>query len=106
MEYKKIEGEIIKFLRDSANQIEDGSIEDKKLMYIVELYLQTKFACEENSFEDKDLMKYMSLGWYIYSMRDGVHGERNDGERNDGERNDGERNDGEEGEESVEGENM
>ena len=61
--------ELVKFLRELSNSIENNDIEDKKLLEISKFFMKFKFY--ENGvygeYEKDEMVKYMSLGWYIYT---------------------------------------
>lgn len=63
---------IINFLRNLANNIENKTIDDKLLQHIGEFYMSVLFKEEidkvDSSIEEKDLVKFLTVGWYIYNI--------------------------------------
>ena len=57
--------ELVKFLRELSNSIENNDIEDKKLLEISKFFMKFKF--DDGEYERDEMVKYMSLGWYIYT---------------------------------------
>ena len=57
--------ELVKFLRELSNSIENNDIEDEKLIDISKFFMEFKFG--EQKYEKDEILKYMSLGWYIYT---------------------------------------
>ena len=61
--------ELVKFLRELSNSIENNDIKDEKLLEISKFFMKFKF--DENGvygeYEKDEMVKYMSLGWYIYT---------------------------------------
>lgn len=66
--------ELIKFLRELADGLEKEEIEEKEQSYISEFFMKYKFMdgiMQMMNQEDKDkdeIIKYFSLGWYIYTF--------------------------------------
>ena len=58
--------ELVKFLRELINSIENNDIEDNKLLEISKFLIKFKFY-ENGKYEEDEMVKYMSLGWYIYT---------------------------------------
>ena len=73
---------LITFLRDTADSIENENIKDIDLRSVGEFYMKHCFLRETNlddegtsrqignteEFDMKDLIKFLALGWYIYSV--------------------------------------
>ena len=64
---------IINFLRNTADLIEKNEIDDQNLQLAGEYYmrylLQTEVDNVENAtIEEKDLVKFLTTGWYIYNV--------------------------------------
>jgi len=62
-----IRNEIIDTLRNIANRLEDNNLDDKTNSLIYEYFLKYKFMNENENIKRDDALKFMSLGWYIYS---------------------------------------
>jgi hypothetical protein len=65
--------ELIVFLRDIANSIEDDSIEPYDKQRVGEFYMQYKFKnmindINSSDIDEKDMIKFLVLGWYIYCV--------------------------------------
>ena len=66
---------LIKFLRDTANSFEQKNLNETEIFSIGELYTSMKFF-KYNSYinkekqDEKDLIKFLSLVWYIYNIID------------------------------------
>jgi len=58
--------ELVKFLRELINSIENNDIKDNKLMEISKFLIKFKYE-EDGKYEEDEMVKYMSLGWYIYT---------------------------------------
>ena len=62
--------QLIDFLRNLANDIENNNIEDEKLLNISQFMINYHFQNEEISddYSRNDMIKFLSLGWYIYTQ--------------------------------------
>jgi hypothetical protein len=65
--------EITVFLRDIANSIENDSIEPCDKQRVGEFYMQYKFKnmindINSSDIDEKDMIKFLVLGWYIYCV--------------------------------------
>lgn len=70
---KKIKDlEIVSFLHNLADCIEKDELTHKQMKIIGDFFLSYKFdtyvKTNEKCISDNDLMKFVSLGWYIYSI--------------------------------------
>ena len=54
--------ELVKFLRELINSIENNDIKDNKLMEISKFLIKFKYE-EDGKYEEDEMVKYMSLGW-------------------------------------------
>jgi hypothetical protein len=64
---------IINFLRNTADLIEKNEIDEQNLQLAGEYYmrylLQTEVDNVQNAtIEEKDLVKFLTTGWYIYNV--------------------------------------
>ena len=64
---------LIPFLRNIANSLENGDLAPKQLGMIGEFFM--KYQCEkelsnekETEFTEKDMKKFLFLGWYVYTQ--------------------------------------
>ena len=62
--------QLIDFLRNLANDIENNNLEDEKLLNISQFMMNYHFQNEEISddYSRDDMIKFLSLGWYIYTQ--------------------------------------
>jgi len=70
------ESELVKFLRDLADSLEKKELSNNKIKLISELYISYNFEEEldrqntsntKKDFEEEDLVKFISLGYYVYT---------------------------------------
>lgn len=61
---------LVNFLRNTADSVEYGLESNEKIQKIGEFYMS--YRCLENknneTYDDMDIMKFVILGWYIYSI--------------------------------------
>ena len=62
MENKEI---LINFLDEIIDKLEKDEVEHEKLVDLSKFMLKYKF--EENYKLDNDLIKFLTMGWYVYS---------------------------------------
>jgi hypothetical protein len=57
------------FLRTLATDIENGKLPDDKLQQVGEFFMTFLFLqdLEKNKKSDKDFLKFMTMGWYVYN---------------------------------------
>jgi len=65
--------ELILFLRDIANSIENNDINPDDKQRVGEFFMQYKFKnmindINSTDIEEKDMIKFLVLGWYIYCV--------------------------------------
>ena len=71
--------DLISFLRDLANSIEQKTIQRDQLLEVSKFFMSYKFQEQEiaddngdpeiggsGDYDQKELIKFLSLGWYIY----------------------------------------
>lgn len=59
---------IISFLEKLISDIKNKKIPENKLAKISELYINFDFEDKyTDTYSDKDLLKFTTLGWYIYT---------------------------------------
>lgn len=63
METKKL----VLFLKNLANSVEQDSLDNKQLANVSEFYMSWKFKRNTGEYSSQELIKYLSLGWYIYT---------------------------------------
>jgi len=63
---------IIDFLRQVANSIEQQEVNEYTLQSAGEFYIKNLFMKEiekvECKLEEKDIFKFLTMGWYIYTF--------------------------------------
>jgi hypothetical protein len=63
---------IIEYLRHTANLIENNEVDEKTLQNAGEFYMKNLFINEiekvDCTIEEKDMLKFLTLGWYIYNF--------------------------------------
>ena len=70
-EYK--EKHLILFLRTLADSIETNTLQSEQLQKVGEFFMSYKMSQNENQntyeeFDTMDVIKFITMGWYIYSM--------------------------------------
>lgn len=62
---------MVSFLRETADDIERSKMDSHKLKKIFEFYIALKFESEDKkedeNQDEKDFLKFLFLGWYIYT---------------------------------------
>jgi hypothetical protein len=70
---------ITQFLKKIIKQIEKKELDDSNLQLVSKFYMEYKFVNEnkidvksdykqKEDFDDKELMQFIVLGWYMYQM--------------------------------------
>ena len=63
---------IIDFLRNTADLIEKNEISEQRLQIAGEYYMrhlcETEIDDVNATLEEKDLVKFLTVGWYIYNI--------------------------------------
>ena len=64
---------LILFLKDLTNSLENKKLNEDQVMHIGEFYMSYEFKNTINNDEtldidEKDFIKFMVLGWYIYCI--------------------------------------
>jgi hypothetical protein len=64
--------QLIIFLRNLANNLENGKLSSEQTLNIGEFYISYQFQnqLKENTeeFNETNIKKYLFIGWYIYCM--------------------------------------
>ena len=63
-----MEKELPQFLRNIADQVENNTIKEDELRKLSEFYMSYWFSDKIPSTPEKDYMKLLILGWYIYNQ--------------------------------------
>ena len=58
---------LIDFFKDLIVQLEQKSINEAKLRQLSEFMLRYRFEHNGPSTENDDFIKFMTMGWYVYS---------------------------------------
>ena len=60
---------LIEFLDDLKSKISDNTISDYDKLQVIDLYMRlTMDQTITEDIDEKKLLKYLSMGWYIYSQ--------------------------------------
>lgn len=59
---------LISFFQNLICSIEQDKLTDKQYIAITEFYTCFKFKEKKEHFETEEYIKFLSLGWYIYSQ--------------------------------------
>ena len=64
---------LVTFLRELADSVESNTIQSDQLKSIGEFYMSYKFNEQkngngDNDIEDIDTIKFLTLGWFIYTQ--------------------------------------
>lgn len=66
---------LVPFLRELANSIENNKLSLNQLQHIGEFFMEYKFhehneldESKQDEFESSDVIKFLTLGWYIYRV--------------------------------------
>lgn len=64
--------QLINFLRNLANDIENNNIENENLLKTSQFMMNFQFQNQQDEQSDDysrdDMIKFLSLGWYIYTQ--------------------------------------
>ena len=60
------ESDVSKFLRELADKMDDETLSEDEKRLISEFYMEYK-GKQTEIYEIKELMKFFTLGWYIYN---------------------------------------
>lgn len=55
------------FLSELSESIKKGTMNNEEILLLCEFYYKFKFS-KENHYKQEDLIKYFSLGFYMYSF--------------------------------------
>jgi len=58
---------LIIFLRKLVADIEQNKLDKNKLANVSQFYMRWQFAEDEGEYSYNELLKYLSLGWYMYT---------------------------------------
>ena len=59
---------VVSFLRSVIRSVETGELDLERQRFLSEFYLKFHFIESTNNSSREDIMKFLALGWYIYSM--------------------------------------
>lgn len=74
--YNEGDAHLAPFLRELADSIDSNKLQQDQLKSIGEFYMNYKMndeifnntTSEENNFEDMDIIRFLTMGWYIYTQ--------------------------------------
>ncbi len=63
---------LIEFLKSLTKSLEKNELDDTKISRISEFFMSYNFqdqttTDEDEEFQDEELVKFLSLGWYVYT---------------------------------------
>ena len=58
---------IILFLENLINDIKIDNISHEDMQQVTELYLFFKMKNTDGEYSEKEFIKFLSLGWYVYT---------------------------------------
>ena len=58
---------LVPFLRELATSIETDSLDNYQLKYVSEFFMAWNFQKDKGEYSSEELIKFLSLGWYIYT---------------------------------------
>ena len=58
---------LIIFLRELATDIETKKLNNDKLIDVSKFYMSWNFKEDKGEYSEDELIRYLSLGWYIYT---------------------------------------
>lgn len=73
----EIDNKLVPFLRDLADSIEKNKLSPEKLRCISDFFMSYKLLetedvknvnTDEDDFDSMDVIKFITLGWYIYKI--------------------------------------
>ena len=59
--------ELVPFLRNLANSLEENTLDNIQLLQISEFFMSFSFKKDQGEYSSEELIKFLSLGWYIYT---------------------------------------
>jgi len=62
-----VKQELVPFLRDLANSLEENKLNNTQLLQISEFFMSFSFKKDQGEYSSEELIKFLSLGWYIYT---------------------------------------
>lgn len=73
---KKVRQDVVKFLRDLADKLEHDDLSPEACLRISEFFMKYNFINAifddtedtNTSTDESDILKFMSLGWYVYTQ--------------------------------------
>jgi len=58
---------LIIFLRELATDIETKKLDNDRLVDVSKFYMSWTFKEDEGEYSQDELIRYLSLGWYVYT---------------------------------------
>lgn len=63
---KILEEDLINFMETVIDKLKNKTLTEIELKHVSEFYIAFKFIDIKNELSDQELIKFLSLGWYIY----------------------------------------
>lgn len=60
--------QLVLFFRNLADSIEKEELSEKQMSFIGEFYMSYQFQNELENIKEEDFIKFLVLGWYIYTI--------------------------------------
>lgn len=77
-----INEELISFITDMKEKLQNDQISENEIQMLGEFYMLCKFKNEfemmKNEIEERDLVKFLVLGWYFYCIINNNKNNNND----------------------------
>lgn len=58
--------DLIEFMETITEKLKNKILSEDELKHVSEFYMAYKFTDIRNDLTDQELIKFLSLGWYIY----------------------------------------
>ena len=59
---------LVSFLRETADAIENKTLTENQVSLIGEFYMSYRFQNRLEEIQEEDYIKFLVLGWYIYTV--------------------------------------
>ena len=63
----KMTSKLVTFLRSIADQIEAKALTEEKIFEVSKFYMRYLFLEHIDDTTESEMMRFLSLGWYIYN---------------------------------------
>ena len=59
---------LVPFLRNLAENIEKGNLNQEELQKVGDFYMSYIFNDQEKEMSNKEFLKFFAMGWYVYQQ--------------------------------------